>query len=222
MQVQSQQGRSPREGNGNLLQYSFLENPINRGAWQATVQRVSESDQTKHAGTLCSCIGHTYQFKVFFENLFQQTHCCLRSVFLLLLVPRGTGLPLTLFSKQRPSSLTESVPQLYGGGTILQRCFGREAGRGCQLSYILWPWSTVLLRHSMKDRVLTPLSIAPLPTQVFRGDSLPALGLGHATSQINGLLIKFLGIVGELVLCVSSSEAAQKLQAGQTAAFRWM
>ena len=30
-------GRSPGEGNGNPLQYSCLENPMNRGAWQATV-----------------------------------------------------------------------------------------------------------------------------------------------------------------------------------------
>ena len=30
-------GRSPREGNGNPLQYSCLENPMNRGAWQVTV-----------------------------------------------------------------------------------------------------------------------------------------------------------------------------------------
>ena len=30
--VQSPSGRSPREGNGNLLQYSCLENPIDRGA----------------------------------------------------------------------------------------------------------------------------------------------------------------------------------------------
>ena len=29
--------RSPGEGNGNPLQYSCLENSINRGAWQATV-----------------------------------------------------------------------------------------------------------------------------------------------------------------------------------------
>ena len=29
-------GRSPGEGNGNLLQYSRLENPMERGAWQAT------------------------------------------------------------------------------------------------------------------------------------------------------------------------------------------
>ena len=29
-------GRSPRESNGNLLQCSFLENPMDRGAWWAT------------------------------------------------------------------------------------------------------------------------------------------------------------------------------------------
>ena len=34
-------GRSPTEGNGNPLQFSFQENPINRGAWQATVFGVS-------------------------------------------------------------------------------------------------------------------------------------------------------------------------------------
>ena len=30
-------GRSPGEGNGNLFQYSYLENPMDRGSWQATV-----------------------------------------------------------------------------------------------------------------------------------------------------------------------------------------
>ena len=33
---------SPEEGTGCLLQYSCLENPVNRGAWWATVHRVSE------------------------------------------------------------------------------------------------------------------------------------------------------------------------------------
>ena len=33
--------RSPGEGNGNSLQYSCLDNPIDRGAWQATVNGVS-------------------------------------------------------------------------------------------------------------------------------------------------------------------------------------
>ena len=36
-------GRSPREGNGNPLQYSCLENPKDRGAWQATVHGVTKS-----------------------------------------------------------------------------------------------------------------------------------------------------------------------------------
>ena len=34
-------GRSLREGNGNPLQYSCLENPMDRGAWQATVHGVA-------------------------------------------------------------------------------------------------------------------------------------------------------------------------------------
>ena len=36
-------GRSPGEGNGNPLQYSCLENPMDRGAWQATVHGVIKS-----------------------------------------------------------------------------------------------------------------------------------------------------------------------------------
>ena len=36
-------GRSPGEGNGNPLQYSCLENPMDRGAWWATVHWVSKS-----------------------------------------------------------------------------------------------------------------------------------------------------------------------------------
>ena len=37
-------GRSPRIGNGNPLQYSCLENPMNRGAWRATVYGVAECE----------------------------------------------------------------------------------------------------------------------------------------------------------------------------------
>ena len=40
-------GRSPGEENGNLLLYSCLENPRDRGAWQATIHGVAkESDMT--------------------------------------------------------------------------------------------------------------------------------------------------------------------------------
>ena len=36
-------GRSPGEGNGSLLQYSCLEDPMDGGAWSATVHGVSKS-----------------------------------------------------------------------------------------------------------------------------------------------------------------------------------
>ena len=36
-------GRSPGEGNGNPLQYSCLENAMNRGVWEATVHGVTKS-----------------------------------------------------------------------------------------------------------------------------------------------------------------------------------
>ena len=36
-------GRSPGEGNGNPLQYSDLENPMDGGSWQATVDEVTKS-----------------------------------------------------------------------------------------------------------------------------------------------------------------------------------
>ena len=47
-------GRSPGGGNGNPLQYSCLENPMDRGAWRATVHGVTKSDTTEatqHAHT---------------------------------------------------------------------------------------------------------------------------------------------------------------------------
>ena len=47
-------GRSPGGGNGNPLQYSCLENPMDKGAWWATVHRVAkELDKTER---LTTCI----------------------------------------------------------------------------------------------------------------------------------------------------------------------
>ena len=40
-------GRSPGGGHGNPLQYSCLQNPMDRVAWQATVHRNAESDTTE-------------------------------------------------------------------------------------------------------------------------------------------------------------------------------
>ena len=48
-------GRSPGGGHGNPLQYSCLENPMDRGAWWATVDRVIQSR------TLLRCLStHTF------------------------------------------------------------------------------------------------------------------------------------------------------------------
>ena len=41
-------GRSPGEGNGNPLQYSCLENPMDRGAWRAAVHGVTQNRTHMH------------------------------------------------------------------------------------------------------------------------------------------------------------------------------
>ena len=50
--------RSSGEGNGNLLQYSCLGNPMERGAWWATVQGVTKSqtqlkNKNNNTATMC-------------------------------------------------------------------------------------------------------------------------------------------------------------------------
>ena len=47
-------GRSPRGGNGNPFQYSYLENPMDRGAWQLTVHGVAKS-RTRLSNKACTC-----------------------------------------------------------------------------------------------------------------------------------------------------------------------
>ena len=42
----SRSRKSPGEGKGNPLQHSCLENPMDRGAWQATVHRVTKTKAT--------------------------------------------------------------------------------------------------------------------------------------------------------------------------------
>ena len=60
-------GKTPGEGNGNLLQYSCLENPMDRAAWWATVHAVTKNlaQLSEHAQSMikmciilasCSCV----------------------------------------------------------------------------------------------------------------------------------------------------------------------
>ena len=44
-------GKSPEGGHGNPLQNSCLKNPMERGAWQAAVHRITESDTTGQLST---------------------------------------------------------------------------------------------------------------------------------------------------------------------------
>ena len=65
-------GRSPRRGNGNLLQYSCLGNPTDRGAWWATVhwlQRVGHDWTCTHTTRNRT---KTQTQKGFFSHLSQQ------------------------------------------------------------------------------------------------------------------------------------------------------
>ena len=48
--------RSPGVGDGNLLQYSCLKNPLDRGAWQATDHRSAELDTSERMNTDTSVI----------------------------------------------------------------------------------------------------------------------------------------------------------------------
>ena len=47
-------------GNGSPFQYSFLENSMDRGVWQATTHEVTESDETEHARIYLLTFGETY------------------------------------------------------------------------------------------------------------------------------------------------------------------
>ena len=62
-------GRSPRWGNGNLLQYSCLENSMERASWWATVYRVTKS-QTRLSMHVCIGLSANFLLDLLWKDLF--------------------------------------------------------------------------------------------------------------------------------------------------------
>ena len=108
-------GRIPGVGNGSLLQYSCEENPMDRGACQATVHGVTKSDTTE-------CLSHlrhrcrSWQAVLSIVTLLSLKHCSAWNIFLLttdMLVRY-----LSLACKQLLSPQTEIPLQVVGKSCI--------------------------------------------------------------------------------------------------------
>ena len=94
-------GRSPGEGNGNPLQYSCLENPMNREAWQATVHMVAELDMTEHLNR----IDEFFQ-KILNDVIFSSIFGGLKNVFFFF---NDLFCALDLYAKYGLTSNTKSI-----------------------------------------------------------------------------------------------------------------
>ena len=55
---------SLEEGNDNPLQYSYLENPVDRGAWWASVHRVAQSRTQLKLLSMHACIEHPWNVPI--------------------------------------------------------------------------------------------------------------------------------------------------------------
>ena len=112
-------GRSPGEGNGNSLQYSFLENFMDRGSWRLQSTVLQESDTTEHTFTMFewspqSCTPPTPR-----TQQIGRKECCLRPMRPGAMVrgclPRGagvTGAPATVSGSKQEGLRNETPPSL--------------------------------------------------------------------------------------------------------------
>ena len=100
-------GRSPGGGHGNPLQHSCLENPMNRGAWQAIVHGVAKSHVTEQLGTSGEC---NDKFSIIVQMIFP---CCLQARHKIIYIQSSFFFPLsisdhTLISYDVPRSMRGS------------------------------------------------------------------------------------------------------------------
>ena len=66
-------GRSPGGGHGNPLQYSCLENPMDRGAWRAAVHRVTKSRTGLSGHSMQCCVSIATVYPKISSSLWQNT-----------------------------------------------------------------------------------------------------------------------------------------------------
>ena len=102
-------GRSPGGAHGNPLQYSSLENPMDRGAWQATVYRVAQSQTQLKWLTACA---HTHTHILSLTHTRTHTHTHTHTL-----------------SQQCPDVLSGILPQSWSRGPWCwwTRCGGSSA-----------------------------------------------------------------------------------------------
>ena len=63
-------GRSPGEGNGNPLQYSYLGNPMDRRSWLATIHGVTKDpDTTEQLNNTCQTLLGSSRFRMDLDNM---------------------------------------------------------------------------------------------------------------------------------------------------------
>ena len=158
-------GRSPEGGTGNPLQYSCLGNPIDRGAWRATVHGVSKSQS--QLSTHTQVVESFWPKRAIFKDVVPKS------------AASGSPGNLSEMPAHRlcPRAVSEWMWQLSGLGVFSEKYSSTENYlsiiahtyklRGIWRSHILLLWLKVY-QPSRSQLVMTPVLYMPLPwTQYF-------------------------------------------------------
>ena len=124
--------RSPAEGNGNLLQYSCLENPMNKGTWRATGHEVTRVGHDSTTTTANSILCGIEQRMIFFHHI----NTLVYSYFFSSILSYKCVFWLTSF----PGGSDGKEPAFSSGDLGLIPEFGRspEEGNSYPLQYSCW------------------------------------------------------------------------------------
>ena len=133
-------GRSLGGGYGNLLQYSCLENPMDRGGWQAAVHRVSQSQTQLKQLSMHTCTFYRYLLSTS-GIIYHFIHCFLIvwSVFSVSLLIFSVWMVYSLLQKSHSASLLVIFRKvaLYVAAVLM--CLWEETSSRSFYSVILIP-----------------------------------------------------------------------------------